>query len=57
MDKDIDVRWIGWVVVLLPYEIGLLFYVVWFSDIDSGGVFRHIFVPCHPWYHCFLPQS
>ena len=25
MDKDIDVRWIGWVVVLLPYEIGLLF--------------------------------
>ena len=25
MDKDIDVRWIGLVVVLLPYEIGLLF--------------------------------
>lgn len=25
MDKDIDVRWIGWVVELLPYEIGLLF--------------------------------
>ena len=25
MDKEIDVRWIGWVVVLLPYEIGLLF--------------------------------
>ena len=25
MDKGIDVRWIGWVVVLLPYEIGLLF--------------------------------
>ena len=25
MDKDIDVRWIGWVVVLLPYEIGILF--------------------------------
>ena len=25
MDKDIDVRWIGWVIALLPYEIGLLF--------------------------------
>ena len=25
MDKNIDVRWIGLVVVLLPYEIGLLF--------------------------------
>ena len=25
MDKDIDVRCIGWVIALLPYEIGLLF--------------------------------
>jgi hypothetical protein len=36
MDKDIDVRWIGWVVVLLPYEIGLLFML--FGVITFGQV-------------------
>ena len=25
MEKETDIHWIGWVVVLLPYEIGLLF--------------------------------
>ena len=36
MDKDIDVRWIGWVVVLLPYEIGILFML--FGVITFGQV-------------------
>ena len=36
MDKDIDVRWIGLVVVLLPYEIGLLFML--FGVITFGQV-------------------
>ena len=36
MDKDIDVRWIGWVIVLLPYEIGLLFML--FGVITFGQV-------------------
>ena len=25
MDKNINISWLGWVIVLLPYEIGLLF--------------------------------
>ncbi|MFC2545009.1 MAG: hypothetical protein ACFNUN_09205 [Aggregatibacter sp.] len=36
MDKDIDVSWIGWVIVLLPYEIGLLFML--FGVITFGQV-------------------
>ena len=36
MDKDIDVHWTGWVVVLLPYEIGILFML--FGVITFGQV-------------------
>ena len=25
MEKETDIHWIGWVIALLPYEIGLLF--------------------------------
>ena len=25
MDRNVNVNWIGWVIVLLPYEIGILF--------------------------------
>ena len=56
MEKETDIHWIGWVIALLPYEIGLLFMLFGSATLIQV-VFRHIFVPCHPWCHCFLPQS
>ncbi|WP_109079173.1 hypothetical protein [Aggregatibacter kilianii] len=36
MDKDVDISWLGWVIVLLPYEIGLLFML--FGSATFGQV-------------------
>ena len=36
MEKETDIHWIGWVVVLLPYEIGILFML--FGAITFGQV-------------------
>ena len=36
MDQNVNVNWIGWVIVLLPYEIGLLFML--FGVITFGQV-------------------
>ena len=36
MDKNINISWLGWVIVLLPYEIGLLFML--FGSANFGQV-------------------
>ena len=36
MDKNINISWLGWVIVLLPYEIGLLFML--FGAVTLGQV-------------------